>query len=630
MTEQLYVPGFTTLTVDQAREIVRMGTTPEYVIINILGNSISFGGGGTVAKPEQLLGQVDSPHERVYTWTKSNELAPGIMPFAEFDGSINIDPIMALAKELAYLLGAGTKIVVNCCSAGGTMLVGATSNWNSGEAVYEAAVTRTNACIAALPNSRVLCTFMSVGDLDGSVEAEAETFYALALQFIDDWRAALDPDVNGTHETHPIVFTTVRNGTHKAIVNEAIRNLPLARAAIAVAEGEDLESQAEEEFGGVDTVHLGPNARRFLGRRWSRAALQAFMTAPQARPFRDQDADALATAIADLNTAEATLAAHVGSGGAAHADAVAGGADGFMTGADKTKLNGIATGAQVNTLETSSNLGSGAQLGGTIATKNLPLRTLLMPQGQLTQNTNEIVLHPLPAYPEADLHLYADGMTGTSADVALDVKVGVTASLGTILGVVGFDGDGRYPALLFAGTNAININTFALSAGAYTIAGWVSPGAFPAGARRHICGSQTASGGQGWEFSFDKINKVDSTAAIVDQWYEVRASHLQDAGVLAKARTPTGRWVFVAQTYNYNSGESAGRLWTFVDGRVESSRTFPVATQRLIQIGSFNASLNFVGAIADLWIWGDVSLSPRQLERLMLETADPLHPWPQL
>lgn len=38
------------------------------------------------------------------------------------------------------------------------------------------------------------------------------------------------------------------------------------------------------------------------------------------------------------------------AGGTLHADVIAAGASGFMTGADKTKLNGIATGAQVNTV----------------------------------------------------------------------------------------------------------------------------------------------------------------------------------------------------------------------------------------------------------------------------------------
>lgn len=40
--------------------------------------------------------------------------------------------------------------------------------------------------------------------------------------------------------------------------------------------------------------------------------------------------------------------AHVGAGGTAHANVVAAGAAGFMTGADKTKLDGVASGATVN------------------------------------------------------------------------------------------------------------------------------------------------------------------------------------------------------------------------------------------------------------------------------------------
>lgn len=40
-----------------------------------------------------------------------------------------------------------------------------------------------------------------------------------------------------------------------------------------------------------------------------------------------------------------TAIAHDGAGGTAHADVIAGGADGFMTGADKTKLDGVAASA---------------------------------------------------------------------------------------------------------------------------------------------------------------------------------------------------------------------------------------------------------------------------------------------
>lgn len=50
---------------------------------------------------------------------------------------------------------------------------------------------------------------------------------------------------------------------------------------------------------------------------------------------------------AEGNAAFAPLG-HVGAGGAAHANAIAAGAAGFMTGTDKTKLDGIATGATAN------------------------------------------------------------------------------------------------------------------------------------------------------------------------------------------------------------------------------------------------------------------------------------------
>jgi hypothetical protein len=72
------------------------------------------------------------------------------------------------------------------------------------------------------------------------------------------------------------------------------------------------------------------------------------------------------TQAVNLDTIESDLAAHIGSGGASHADVVAGGADGFMTGADKTKLDGIATGATANATDAqlrdrSTHTGSQAQ-----------------------------------------------------------------------------------------------------------------------------------------------------------------------------------------------------------------------------------------------------------------------------
>ena len=53
------------------------------------------------------------------------------------------------------------------------------------------------------------------------------------------------------------------------------------------------------------------------------------------------------TGAVSLSSSYAPLS-HVGGGGAAHSNAVAAGAAGFMTGADKTKLDGVATGATQN------------------------------------------------------------------------------------------------------------------------------------------------------------------------------------------------------------------------------------------------------------------------------------------
>ncbi len=65
---------------------------------------------------------------------------------------------------------------------------------------------------------------------------------------------------------------------------------------------------------------------------------------------------------------DADLSAHVGSGGAAHANVVAAGAAGFMTGADKTKLDGVATGATANTgTVTTASVITGNGFAGTVA-----------------------------------------------------------------------------------------------------------------------------------------------------------------------------------------------------------------------------------------------------------------------
>lgn len=74
----------------------------------------------------------------------------------------------------------------------------------------------------------------------------------------------------------------------------------------------------------------------------------------------------------------ALTTAHAGSGGAAHANVVAAGAAGFMTGADKTKLDGIATGATANATDAQlrdRSTHTGTQTAATISDFNTAVRT---------------------------------------------------------------------------------------------------------------------------------------------------------------------------------------------------------------------------------------------------------------
>jgi len=76
------------------------------------------------------------------------------------------------------------------------------------------------------------------------------------------------------------------------------------------------------------------------------------------------------TVLGTLGKLQKQITDHFGAGGTAHANATAGGTAGFMTGSDKTKLDGVATGATANssdaTLLARANH-TGSQLASTIS-----------------------------------------------------------------------------------------------------------------------------------------------------------------------------------------------------------------------------------------------------------------------
>lgn len=91
-------------------------------------------------------------------------------------------------------------------------------------------------------------------------------------------------------------------------------------------------------------------------------------TAIEADPSATRTSLQLGSAAQSATSAFAA-ASHVGAGGSAHANAVASGAAGFLTGTDKAKLDGIATGATAN--DTDANLKARANHTGTQAISSI-------------------------------------------------------------------------------------------------------------------------------------------------------------------------------------------------------------------------------------------------------------------
>lgn len=121
---------------------------------------------------------------------------------------------------------------------------------------------------------------------------------------------------------------------------------------------------------------------------------------------------------AEGNAAYAPLS-HVGTGGAAHADVVAAGAAGFMTGADKTKLDGIAAGATVNSTDAALRdraTHTGTQLASTIS--DFAAATRAQVEAALIAGTN-VSITPAGSGATRTLTLAATGGGGGSFDYGL-------------------------------------------------------------------------------------------------------------------------------------------------------------------------------------------------------------------
>jgi len=135
-----------------------------------------------------------------------------------------------------------------------------------------------------------------------------------------------------------------------------------------------------------------------------------------------------------LTTAEGNAAyaptAHVGSGGTAHANAVASGAAGFLSGADKAKLDGVAAGATANASDAQlrdRSTHTGTQAGSTV-TGNFTAAGLTMSSARLLGRTTAAAGAAEEIAIGSNLTLSAGTLSATGGGVTDGSKGDITVS----------------------------------------------------------------------------------------------------------------------------------------------------------------------------------------------------------
>ena len=120
---------------------------------------------------------------------------------------------------------------------------------------------------------------------------------------------------------------------------------------------------------------------------------------------------------------DAAPISHLGTGGTAHANVVAAGAAGFMTGADKTKLDGIATGA-------TANLGTVTSVSGTAPIVSTGGTT---PQISISAATTSVA-GSMSAVDKTKLDGISGTNTGDETLATIKTKLGITTLSGSNTG----------------------------------------------------------------------------------------------------------------------------------------------------------------------------------------------------
>jgi len=202
---------------------------------------------------------LDAPNNLVRQWGRTGaDNNQGILasnPLQQYTVNSNTIGLgMTFAKDYVADMATGRQVLLVPCAANNTGFI--SNDWNPGNIVYEDAITRINAALAAHPGNVFRGALWHQGERDYTL---TQTQYATALDaMIDNYRSRI-----AGANTMPFVCgeTLVGGDFTSAAVTAALADTPNRKAYCGYVSSSGLTGEA-------DNVHFTTDSLRTLGGRY--------------------------------------------------------------------------------------------------------------------------------------------------------------------------------------------------------------------------------------------------------------------------------------------------------------------------------------------------------------------------
>lgn len=236
--------------------LARSGAAP-FDIFVVAGQSNNHYG-------DPLNAGIDIGHARLFQWNQAGAIVSGAEPLDHVDRQATlIGHAVAWARDyyIPNALAAGRRVLLVPCAKGGTGFV--TNEWNPGDPLYNAAISRTLAALAAAPVGSVIkgCLWHQ-GENDAQAAVSGPTYRANLEAMIAGMRSGLSssqlPFILGGMTDQSV------GQTGGAIIEHVIRQTTNRLNYTGFA-----NSQLPSALGALNVHFTAAEQRTFAGRYWT-------------------------------------------------------------------------------------------------------------------------------------------------------------------------------------------------------------------------------------------------------------------------------------------------------------------------------------------------------------------------